>query len=76
MLMHEVFDDGFVEEFAALGLGEHEPREKGDLHIGKVGDVAEDAAYEGIHEVEQTEDDPVGQPVLVVISAGALNCAN
>jgi len=57
-------------------LREHEPAEKNQADVGPVGDTVEDESNEGVHKVEQTEDHPVGKPVLVVVLVGALNRAD
>ena len=76
MLSHEFFDDVLVEVFGSLELREHEPGEKSEADIRVVRDESEDTTNKGLKEVEEAEEHPVGQPVLVIVLVGALNCAD
>ncbi|KAI3493156.1 hypothetical protein L1887_42173 [Cichorium endivia] len=67
-----VADDLAVDHLGALGLGQHEPHNGERLDGVVPGDVVEDDAGEGLEEGEHAEDDPVGEPLDVVLGLGAL----
>lgn len=60
------FDVVVVYPRGTLALGVEEPDEDGELEHVVEGDEVEDEAGELVDHVEQTEDHPVGEPLLVV----------
>lgn len=50
----------------ASGLGSEQVHEEAELDPVPVGDEGKDAAADVVNEVEEAEDDPVGEPLLVV----------
>lgn len=65
-------DDLAVHHLGALGLGQHEPHNGERLDSVVPGNVVEDDAREGLEEGEHAEDDPVGEPLDVILGLGAL----
>lgn len=65
-------DDLAVDHLGTLGLREHEPDDSESLDGVVPGNVVEDDAGEGLEESEHAEDDPVGEPLDVILRLGAL----
>lgn len=65
-------DDLAVDHLGTLGLGEHEPDDGKGLDGVVPGNVVEDDAGEGLEEGEHAENDPVGEPLDVILGLGAL----
>jgi len=73
---HSIADERLVNPFGTLELREHEPHENTQADIEPVGDTVEDKAGKRVQEVKQTEDDPVGEPVSVIVLIDALDSAD
>ena len=69
ILLHVGEDVHVVDGGGALGDGVEEPDEEDELDEEVEGDEGQDEAGELVHNVEKAEHDPVGQPLLVVVSA-------
>lgn len=65
-------DDLAVDHLGTLGLGEHEPDNGKGLYGVVPGNVVEDDAGEGLEESEHAENNPVGEPLDVILRLGAL----
>ena len=69
MLLQDWANEVFVDSQCTLGLWSHQEYEECDSNIEVEGNEVEDEACELIEEVEETEDGPVGEPLLVIIFA-------
>ena len=67
ILAHVGQDEMIVDGGGALADGVEEPDEEDKLEEVVEGDEAEDESSELVDDVEKTEDDPIRQPLLVVI---------
>lgn len=65
-------DDLAVDHLGTLGLREHEPDNGKGLDGVVPGNVVEDDAGEGLEEGEHAENNPVGEPLDVILGLGAL----
>lgn len=65
-------DDLGVDHLGTLGLREHEPDNGKRLDGVVPGNVVKDDAGEGLEEGEHAEDDPVGEPLDVILGLRAL----
>ena len=66
-------NDVVVENLGASELRAHEPRDEESLANKVEGEVVEDRPESGgFNKVEETEDDPVSQPLLIVVLSRAL----
>lgn len=61
-----------VDKLGTLGLREHQPDNREGLDGVPPGDVVEDNAREALEEGEKTKDNPVGEPLDVILRLGAL----
>lgn len=65
-------DDSAVEQLGALCLGQHQPDDGQCLEGVVPGNVVQHNVDKGLEEREQAEDDPVGEPLDVILGRGAL----
>lgn len=65
-------DDLAVDELGTLSLGKHKPNDGEGLDGVVPGNVVEDDAGEGLKESEHAENDPVGEPLDVILGLRAL----
>ena len=61
-------DESVINGLGTVEVGEEKPDEEGEADPVPVGNEVEDEAEEGLSDVEDTEDHPVGEPNLVVIT--------
>lgn len=74
VLVEEWLDNLIVDNLRALGLGSKEVDEEDELDPEVVWDHVKEASGEVVQEGENAENDPVGQPLLVVVGALSLEC--
>ncbi len=67
VLHQEGLGNGIIDCKSSLSLGGEEVDEEGKLDPEEVGDESENPPEEVVNQGEETKDDPVGQPLLVVI---------
>jgi hypothetical protein len=67
VLHEEGLGNGIIDCKSSLSLGCEEEEEEGKLDPEEVGDKSEDPPEEVVDQGEEAKDDPVGQPLLVVI---------
>lgn len=65
-------DDLAVDQLGTLSLRKHEPNDGKGLDGVVPGNVVEDDVGEGLEESEHAENDPVGEPLNVILGLGAL----
>lgn len=70
LLLH----NAVVQEHSTAGLRGQEVHEEEKLDPEEVGDEVKDATTAVIEEAEEAEDDPVGEPLLIVVRSGSLEC--
>ena len=75
-MVEERLDNRIVDGLRPLSHGGEEVHKESELDPEVVGDHAEEEASEVVQESEDAEDNPVGQPLFVVIRAVSLECLN
>ena len=73
MLFKDGANNEFVDCKCALCLWSHQEYEESDSNVEVEGDEVEDETTELVNEVEESEDGPVGEPLLVVVLASWLD---
>lgn len=68
VLLEEGEDDLIVDDGGTSGLGVEEVDVEGELEEVVEGDEGEGEANEGVHDGEEGVDDPVSQPLLVILA--------
>lgn len=66
IFVEDSLEDLLVEHMGALGLGVEKVDIEGDLYNVEEGDEAEDEVNEALEDIDETEDDPVGEPEFVI----------
>ena len=67
VFVEELLENGFVENLGTVELGGEEPDEEAEADPVEVGDEVEDKSEEGLDDVKESEDHPVGEPHLIVV---------